>query len=66
MFDISIDEMREELVLIQGMEIYEWTEEEILDEYEALKEYADVLDETDFSAIDEVDNEFHKRYQEWN
>ena len=66
MFDKTADEKREELESLHGSEVYEWTDDEVHEEYNELWACGQSLIESDFSNIDEVDAEFDEKFGEWN
>ena len=62
MFDKSMDEMREDLAILHGNEIYDLSDDEVIEEYNTLYDDSVGLTEGDFSNIDAMDNEFDDRW----
>ena len=62
MFDKSLDEMREDLAILHGNEIYDLSDDEVIEEYNTLYDDSVGLTEGDFSNIDAMDNEFDDRW----
>ena len=62
MFDKSMDEMREDLAILHGNEIYDLSDDEVIEEYNTLYDDSIGLTEGDFSNIDAMDNEFDNRW----
>tara|TARA_R110002167_G_scaffold361377_1_gene579641 strand:- start:276 stop:503 length:228 start_codon:yes stop_codon:yes gene_type:complete len=62
MFDKSLDEMREDLAILHGNEIYDLSDDEVIEEYNTLYGDSVGLTEGDFSNIDAMDIEFDNRW----
>jgi len=65
MFDKTVDEKREELEPLYGSEVWQWYDADVVDEYDQLWADGMSLVESDFSNIDEVDDEFDRKYKDW-
>jgi hypothetical protein len=62
MFDMTTDEMREDLTSLHGSSVYNWSDEDVKEEWTELRAGGIAITEGDFSNIDSIDDDFNERF----